>query len=215
MSTQEILFWLMSAVLLVLPLIKVISLPKSRIKEMMERALLLLLVFIMIAVIAVLHWLPENLYATIEQYLFGVLSALLLIVPLIVMWFIPKGTSRKVLLNGLLWLLGAISLVLGIVGMMLPVLPTTPFILLTAACWAKASPRFHLWLRQHPRFGKIVQNWDDKRAIPRKAKYLSWSMMSLSSLWLFWRFPERWYIGAVTAIICLCVGIWMSRLPDA
>ncbi|MBR6877167.1 MAG: YbaN family protein [Neisseriaceae bacterium] len=131
------------------------------------------------------------------------------------MWFIPKGTSRKVLLNGLLWLLGAISLVLGIVGMMLPVLPTTPFILLTAACWAKASPRFHLWLRQHPRFGTIVQNWDDKRAIPRKAKYLSWSMMSLSTLWLFWRFPERWYIGAVTAIICLCVGIWMSRLPDA
>ena len=75
------------------------------------------------------------------------------------------------------WLLGAVSLAVGIVGIVLPLLPTTPFVLLAAACWAKASPRFHRWLHQHRYFGPMIQNWEEKRAVPRRAKYLAFSLI--------------------------------------
>ncbi len=115
----------------------------------------------------------------------------------------------------LFWITGTVSLFLGIIGIFLPVLPTTPFVLLTAACWARASPRFHNWLKQHPYFGPIITNWETRRAIPRHAKYLAWSMMFISCAVLFWRFPEQLWIGVSGSAICLASGLWMATLPNA
>ncbi|MDO4641339.1 MAG: YbaN family protein [Neisseria sp.] len=119
------------------------------------------------------------------------------------------------MVRSIFWLAGAISLALGVIGIFLPVLPTTPFVLLAAVCWARASPRLHGYLHGHRYFGSMIQNWEAKRAIPRRAKYLAWSMMAVSCLMLFWRFPQRWWMGAIASVICLATGIWMSRLPDA
>lgn len=70
-----------------------------------------------------------------------------------------------------LWLsIGALSLVLGLVGSVLPLLPTTPFILLAAFCFANSSPRFHLWLVEHPAFGPPIRDWRLHGAISRGAK---------------------------------------------
>lgn len=115
----------------------------------------------------------------------------------------------------LLLAIGVCSLALGIAGIFLPVLPTTPFVLLAAACAAKASPRFHRWLHQHATFGRIVRNWEHNRAIPRQAKWLSSGMMATSVLLLLWRLPQYPWLIAAVAVVCLSVAVWLWRLPDA
>lgn len=119
------------------------------------------------------------------------------------------------LIHTVFWFIGAVALILGIIGIVVPVLPTTPFVLLAAACWARASPRFHHWLSRHRFFGPIIENWENRRAIPRRAKYLAWSMMTLSCIAVCIRFAHNWWIGASVCLLCLATGIWMSRLPDA
>ncbi|MBT2145713.1 DUF454 family protein [Rhodanobacter sp. LX-100] len=87
----------------------------------------------------------------------------------------------------LLFAFGALSLALAVLGMVLPVLPTVPFLLLTAACWSRASPRWHRWLLSRPRLGPAIARWERERTIPRRAK---WSAVALivpsmtASIWL-------------------------------
>jgi uncharacterized protein len=73
-----------------------------------------------------------------------------------------------------LWLLlGLTSLALGIAGVVLPLLPTTPFVLLAAYCFARSSPRLHDWLLANRTFGPLIRNWERHRAIAPRAKLLA------------------------------------------
>lgn len=65
---------------------------------------------------------------------------------------------------------GAVALALGVAGIVLPLLPTTPFVLLAAWCFARSSPRLHDWLVTHPRFGPLIRDWNEHGAIPPRAK---------------------------------------------
>lgn len=126
--------------------------------------------------------------------------------------------NKQALTPGLRWLflsIGALSLLLGIIGIFLPVLPTTPFILLTAACWSRSSPRFHAWLHQHRTFGPMVRDWENHRAVPLKAKWLAWSMMTMSCIVVWWRFPDWPFLVGSVALVCGLVGLWLWRLPNA
>ncbi|MEO1045552.1 MAG: YbaN family protein [Pseudomonadota bacterium] len=74
----------------------------------------------------------------------------------------------------LFWfMIGAFALSLGAIGVFLPLLPTTPFVLLAAFAFARSSQRFHEWLLQHRIFGPLIADWRDHGAISRKAKTLS------------------------------------------
>lgn len=76
-------------------------------------------------------------------------------------------------------ILGSISLVLGVVGIFLPLLPTTPFLLLTAALYFRSSPRLYEWLLNHKYMGPYIRNFRENKAIPLRAK-----IVSVSLLWL-------------------------------
>ncbi|QVM90038.1 YbaN family protein [Pseudomonas entomophila] len=92
----------------------------------------------------------------------------------------------------LLLAIGWLSVALGVAGIFLPVLPTTPFLLLAAACFARSSPRFHDWLVNHPRLGPWIRDYLSGEGIPLKGKVyaigLMWASISLSCYLvpLFW-----------------------------
>ena len=111
---------------------------------------------------------------------------------------------------------GWVFFALGIIGILLPVMPTAPFILLAAGCWARSSKRFHFWLINHKYFGKYVRDWEESHAVPRYAKWLATIMMSLSTAMLFYQLPaaNQW-MAWVVAIVCSGVAIYLFRLPNA
>jgi uncharacterized membrane protein YbaN (DUF454 family) len=112
-----------------------------------------------------------------------------------------------------LWLLGGFaSLALGVVGIVTPLLPTVPFVLLAAACFARGSARWEAWLLAHPRWGPMVRDWRASHSVPRRAKAWAVGMMSLSCAVAAWRAP--WWAATVAALVCLSVAVWMWRLPE-
>ncbi|TIH09276.1 YbaN family protein [Pseudomonas leptonychotis] len=76
--------------------------------------------------------------------------------------------------------IGWLSVVLGVIGIFLPVLPTTPFLLLAAACFMRSSKRFYLWLINHRRLGPWIVDYLDGQGIPLKGKVYAISLMWLS-----------------------------------
>ncbi|SUO96721.1 YbaN family protein [Suttonella indologenes] len=122
-----------------------------------------------------------------------------------------KTYSQKLLLK----ICGILALIAGIIGFALPVMPTTPFVILASWCFARSSPRFHQYLLNHKHFGEALQRWENHRQISRKAKWLSSSMMCLSivscSILLGVKF---WWISAGVALICAAVIYYLWQLPE-
>jgi uncharacterized membrane protein YbaN (DUF454 family) len=110
---------------------------------------------------------------------------------------------------------GWISLILGIIGIFLPLLPTTPFVLLSAYCFSKSSPRLHHWLIHQPRLGPMIQNWEQQGSISQNAKVTATILMvglfSLSLLFLDLSLLFK------SSLVCTGAGIlgfiWTRPLP--
>lgn len=108
-----------------------------------------------------------------------------------------------------LWLLiGLTSLALGIAGVVLPLLPTTPFVLLSAYCFARSSPRLHDWLLAHRIFGPLIRNWEQHRAIAPRAKLLAvLSMAAVFGISFLVGAPERVIIIQAVILPATCLFI--------
>ena len=110
------------------------------------------------------------------------------------------------------WLVaGALSLLTGIVGIVVPLLPTTPFVLLAAFCFSRGSERCERWLLEHPRFGPMVRDWRAHRAVPLRAKQLASVTMVLGSAFAAYTVPMPW--SWVPAACCAMVAAWLWHLP--
>ncbi|MGV3654444.1 MAG: YbaN family protein [Noviherbaspirillum sp.] len=106
---------------------------------------------------------------------------------------------------------GCVALALAIAGLFLPLLPTTPFLLLASACYLRGSRRLHRWLHGNRIFGIYLSNYEQHRAIPRRAKawalVLLWLSMSYS-IWLVGPLPLKLMLAA----IALSVTIFLLRM---
>ena len=114
----------------------------------------------------------------------------------------------------LLWLLLAYAtLTLGVIGIFVPGLPTTPFVLLSAYAAARGSRRLHAWLQAHRQFGPMIRDWQASGAVSRRAKRAATAMMALSAVLMFATAPKLWMAATGTAIMAVVAG-WLWRRPE-
>ncbi|MFJ5295390.1 YbaN family protein [Pseudomonas sp. NPDC088368] len=122
----------------------------------------------------------------------------------------PSRTSRSRLVRILLQGVGWLSVALGVIGIFLPVLPTTPFLLLAAACFARSSPRFYHWLVDHPRLGPWIRGYLEGDGIPLKGKVYAIGLMWLSIGFSCWLVPMVW--ARVGMVVCAVgVTVYIAR----
>ncbi len=109
----------------------------------------------------------------------------------------------KIALN----IIGSIAVVLAILGIFLPLLPTTPFLLLASACYMRGSQRLHRWLLANRVFGEYLRNFEDKKGMPRKAK-----IMTLALLWVSMAFSIYTVDPLLVKGILFSIGIGVTVL---
>lgn len=110
-------------------------------------------------------------------------------------------------------ILGSISLLLGIIGMFLPLIPTTPFLLLSAFLYGESSPRFHHWLINHPKLSPPIHDWNKNRVIRTQYKILATIMLAIPStgIAISEEVPLAGKCIYFLLIATLLVGIWTRK----
>lgn len=118
--------------------------------------------------------------------------------------------SRAVIRYALL-IAGSITLVLGLIGIFIPVLPTTPFLLISAYCYLRSSKRMYNWLIHHKVLGSYIYNYLEHRAVLRKTKIgaivFLWLTLSISMFLI-----GNWHVRAFLLLVGICVSIHLFTL---
>lgn len=120
----------------------------------------------------------------------------------------PLSRPRRWFLLGL----GHAALGLAILGAALPLLPTTPFLLVAAWAYARANPRLSAWLHQHPRLGPFLRDWEQRGAIPRRAK--ACAAVGITASWVIIALTfDHPAVPAAVAPVLLAVLLYIVTRP--
>lgn len=112
------------------------------------------------------------------------------------------------------WALGIIFLFLAIIGILLPLLPTTPFLILAAFCFSRSSEKYHNWLRNHNIAGPVIRNWEDYGAISKKSKIVSVTMMILLMSYTIAEFNFSIYIKLAAILMAMAATFFILTRPS-
>lgn len=108
--------------------------------------------------------------------------------------------------------LGFIFVALASLGVFLPVLPTTPFLILAAACFAKSSKKRHQWLLDNPTFGPAIRNWEENRCMSLKAKVIALSAMGLFGSYSTFFALDKLYLQIPAALLVIAGMIFVGSI---
>lgn len=119
-----------------------------------------------------------------------------------------NSVTRRVLI-----VLGSVFVGLGVLGIFIPVLPTTPFLLLAAACYARSSERFYHWLLNHRWFGKYIRTYREGKGIPLRSKVISISLVWLTILFSILFIVHPLAVRIILIVIAAGVTVYLLSLP--
>lgn len=99
------------------------------------------------------------------------------------------------------------------IGVVVPGIPTFPFLLLAAWAAARGSKRLHDWLYAHPRFGQSLIDWERKRAVSRRVKVIAIGLLVMSWIIMYWRVGNAWLLLAL-GLLFITVGTFLATRPE-
>ena len=111
--------------------------------------------------------------------------------------------------------LGWFCVGLGVIGILLPVMPTTVFLLIALWAFARSSPRFHKWLLDHPALGLYITDWTEHGVIPVRAKIVALALMAMSLAWLWLASGAPIFVNALVTAILTAVAAFILTRPGS
>ena len=121
--------------------------------------------------------------------------------------FTPEGLTR-----GILIIAGFVFTGLGLIGIFLPILPTTPFLLLAVACFARSSKRHHSWLMDNKWFGSFIKDYHEKRGIKLRVKIIAISLLWFSIGYSVLFMVGNLFVSSIMVLIALGVTVFLIDL---
>lgn len=123
------------------------------------------------------------------------------------------GRVSGKMMRGIYVIVGTIALVIGAIGLFLPVIPTTPLVILAAACYYRGSERLHTWILRSRWFGETIKNYQAGRGLTRDTKvraiFLMWTTIIISA----WFFVSNHFVRVAMIGVAIGVTVYLVRLP--
>ena len=126
---------------------------------------------------------------------------------------LPKKHASNTFVRWILICCGWCSILAGVIGVFLPIVPTVPFLLLSAACFARSSVRFHTWLLDHKLLGTLVRDYQDGSGIPLRAKQMAIGMIWVSFSTSAFLFETDVWIRILLFAVAAGITLYLLQLP--